>query len=627
MSWARRIFFYLVVFLLLGVFAVWMVLRSDFFWRWAGRHVVAYAQEQLQGDLRVGDIQGNPFKGLFFQDIVLTTPEEELFRARSLEIRLSFWSLVELRPVIGKLALLKPQLSLRQDDQGHWNVTRILPPPSSPPVPPEAPSQLPVPIRSVRFAQILIIDGEVEVTRPGQTQQYKNMDLELALKLKDPLTPEQTIQVRKLETAVSTPYGRVSLTGRLTYQQNFLDLPLLEIKSEDETLLFLAGKADLREGGQVQAKGELALPSPEIHNFWDQWPPDWEAGAQFTVQGEWSQIHLALTGKVQEAAFDVAGTVGQPAGAWEYDLQGKLKNLKPDLLALYDKSLAKKISQLSPLTVQFHLQGTDFSFPPAKLSWSLEGESFRYGSAKVERFKFSLTGDQQKQQFQGSVKSNIGQVALQATGSLFTGTEGQFNIKMEALNPAPLGLGVPEGTVIDAKLDGKFSAPGVEALERVKVTGQLEASGTVGSHPLKKLHARLAWEPTKLAIAQANVQVGNLVAELKGALEGDKLDFSHQGKSIPGGNWPVPAEVGGHFSWDGAVKGRLAEPQVTLKARGRNLTYENFGVQTVTVDADSTGAPPSQGRITVQATGVKTPAGVFLAGQSAECRARPLVGL
>lgn len=612
MSLVRRILFPLVIFLLVSVFAVWVLLHSDFFWRWAGNKIVAYVGEEvLAGDLRVGAIEGNPFQGLFFKDIVLSTPEGEVLRAPSLEIQLSFWSLLELRPVIGKLALVKPHLSLQQDQEGQWNVAQILPPSGEPPPSQEAPSGLPVSMSSVRFAKILIENGEVKVTRAGQTQEFKDLNLKMALNLEKPLTPEQNIQVSKLVTNVQAPYGHVSLTSRLSYTRNLLDVPLLEAKVGDQTVLSVTGKADLSEGGRVQMQGQLALPPKEIHQFWDRWPAGWDGGAKFTLQGRASRIEVLLEGNLQDTTFEVGGIVGRKAETWEYDLQGTLQNLTPGLLAVYDKSLAQKVSQLSPVTIQFHLQGTGLDFPPEKLSWNLEGKSVRHGAVKLDRFTFSLAGDQQQQQFQGSLNGNFGQVDLKAAGSLLAGKEGQFNLHVKGLKPAPLELGAPEGTILDAKLEGQFSAPGIEDLGQAKVSGQIEASGKVGSYPLNNLQARLVWDRNKLAIARARIQSGNLTAELRGSLVGDKLDFSHQGKSAPGGNWPIPAAVGGQLSWEGSVKGTLVAPHITLRARGRNLSYESLGVQAVTVDAEGSGAPPSQGRITVEATGVRTPAGFF----------------
>jgi uncharacterized protein involved in outer membrane biogenesis len=158
----------LVVLLLVGLFIVLGVLRSDFFWRWAGGKAVALVQEQLQGELQVGKISGNIFDGLFFKDISLVTPEQELFRARSLEIRLSLWSLLELKPVFGRIALNKPRLALRQDQEGRWNIADLLRP-AGPPAPgPEEPFRLPGFIRAVKFSEILIIDGELELILPGR---------------------------------------------------------------------------------------------------------------------------------------------------------------------------------------------------------------------------------------------------------------------------------------------------------------------------------------------------------------------------------------------------------------------------------------------------------------------------
>jgi translocation and assembly module TamB len=604
MSLVRRILFYLIIFLLVSFFAIWAVLHSDFFWRWAGGKIVSYAQSQVRGDLGVGKIEGNPFQGLFFKDIVLTTPEGKLLRARSLEIKLSFWSLLELRPVVGKLALVKPHFFLQQNKQGQWNFSQIL-------VPSEKPSQLSLPIRSLRFSQILIKNGEIEVTQAGKTEQFKNLNLEMAVNIDKPLTPEQSIQVGKLVTEVQSPYGQASLTSRFSYTRDSLDIPLFEVKVADQTVLSVSGKADLTKGGQVDLQGKLALPPQEIHEFWEKWPADWRGGAKFSLQGTASHMKLSLEGNLRDTTLDVAGTLGEKDDTWTYDLKGTLRDLKPGLLAIYDKSLAQKVSKLGPVTVKFHLQGTGLGFPPEKLSWHLEGKSIRYGSAELNRFQLSLTGNRKKQQVKGSIEGNIGQIELQAKGALLSGKEGQFTLQAKELKPGPLELGAPKGTVLTGKIQGKFTAPGLEALNQAKVTGEIEASGQVGSSSLNKLHGRLTMEKNELAIPEAKVQLGNLTAELHGSLVGNKLNFSTTGKTTPGGILPIPAALGGQLSWEGTVKGTLSKPQISLQARGRNLSYDNLRVQSLTAHIEGVGLPPAQGRIDVQATGVKTPAGNF----------------
>ncbi len=605
MSLVRRLLFYLLVFVLASIFAVWMVLHADFFWRWAGGKIVTYANEELLvGELKVGNIRGNPFHGLFFEDIVLASPEGRLLYACSLEIRLSFWSLLELKPVIGKLELLKPNFHLWQNEEGVWNYTRIL-------VPSEEPPEPTAPVEAIRFSQILITEGQVDITQAGRTQHFKDLNLELAVNIDKPMTPEQDIQVGKLVTRVHSPYGEVSLTSRLSYKENFLNIPLLKVEVGDETVLSVTGEADLREGGQVEMHGKLDLPPKKVHQFWERWPADWDGGAKFSVQGTASQMQLVLEARLRDTGLDMSGTLGQKGETWVYDLKGSLQNLKPQMAAVYDKSLAQEIKELGPVTLQFHLQGTGLDFPPDQLSWNIKGESLRYGKAKLDRFKVTLSGDREAQQFQVSAQGNVGRVDLKASGALLSGKGGEFTLQADDLTPGPLALGAPEGTVLDAKVQGKFSAPGLEALGQAQVSGRIDASGKVGEYPLNQLEARLSYDQKKLQVPRANLQLGNLAVELQGSLEGDRLNFSTTGKSAPGGNWPIPAAVGGQLSWEGTVTGTLSEPQISLEARGRNLSYENFGVQSVTADIEGVGAPPSQGRVNMQATGVRTPAGFF----------------
>ncbi|MGQ9688629.1 MAG: translocation/assembly module TamB domain-containing protein [Desulfobaccales bacterium] len=595
--------------LLMGIAASWALLSSDFFWRRAGAKAVALAQEHLKGQLQVGEIAGNLFDGLFFKDITLKTPEEEIFQAQSLEIRLSLWSLVELKPVIGRLALVKPRLSLRQAQEGGWNIAALLGPAASP-APEEAPLRLWVPIHSVKFQQILIIDGEVEIKRKVESLQIKNLDLDLALRVDDPLGPEQIIAADKVMAAALTPSGRVVFSGRFTFGNKAFDIPLLELKTGQQTLLSLRGKGDLKEGGEIQAAGKVTLAATDLQNLWSKWPAGADVAAAVTLKGTLAQIRLHLEGTFREGAFQLTGLVGQTGETWQYDLNGALKNLGPDLLALYDVALAKKVRDLSPFNLTLQVQGTGLAFPPAQLAWKVESGPWQYGAVKGEGLQVSLTGDRHRQSLQGSVKSNIGNLSLSAQGALLSGAQGKFTLKVDSLNPEFLGPEVPRGTKVTGKLDGTFTAPGWGALDRVKLSGTIEAGGQIGPHPLKT-QGRLAWQENKLEIPQADLRMGNLNLTLKGTLVGDSLNFTHQGKSGSGGSWPIPAHLGGQFVWEGTLRGTAANPDVALKAWGRGLSYDQFRVQTFSLNAQASGQPPSRGQVTIQASGLRTPAGLF----------------
>jgi hypothetical protein len=65
----------------------------------------------------------------------------------------------------------------------------------------------------------------------------------------------------------------------------------------------------------------------------------------------------------------------------------------------------------------------------------------------------------------------MGTLALNAQGSLLAGAQGKFALQVDSLDPGPLDLGAPAGTVVSGKLTGDFTSPGWQALDRIKLSG------------------------------------------------------------------------------------------------------------------------------------------------------------
>ena len=240
---------------------------------------------------------------------------------------------------------------------------------------------------------------------------------------------------------------------------------------------------------------------------------------------------------------------------------------------------------------------------------------FKYGSVQFDKVNVDMSGDNAKQHLKVQVDSSGGHIALDAAGPLFEGKGGKIAAQVTSLNPKALGLSsVPEGTALSATFNGDISAPGFHALSQVKVAGDLKASGTIGRQPLEDAHASLVWENNRLEVsragfqvgslkgtiqgsyagntldlARADLQLGNLTAQIHGTLAGENLNFALQARSAGGGNWPIPAQVGGQLSAEGAVTGSLTNPQVTLKARGQSLAYDKYRVQTLAVNVQYRG--------------------------------------
>jgi autotransporter translocation and assembly factor TamB len=604
----RSVLIALLVFLLVGSFTVWRLVQSDFFWRWAGGMMVSEVQKQINGTLTVNEIQGNPITGLLFQGVTVTSPEGEIFRLKSLEVRLSLWSVVKLKPVIGKLALVEPRLNLTQDASGQWNISRLVLPREKP-----AEGGVALPLRSLSFRQILMVDGEVNLSQAGKETRYHNLDLNLSVTLDHPFTAEQTVKLSQAEAAVTTPQGRFALHTRLTYGKNRLDLRALTLEGEQERYLTLAGKADLAaKTGAIQFLGELGpVKGQTISSLWSKWPGVWDVSGNLKIKGTLARVHLDLEGKIHQAPYTIKGSLEEKAGKWLYEAALDLVGLKPELLAAFDKAWAEKGKEVSPLSLRVRAQGVGLAWPPEHFTYSLEGEPFTYAAARVEKLKVKAEGTAQKQQVEATLQGNFGSASLTGQGSFFTAPGGEVKLQAKSFRPDLLGLGAPEGTTLDAKLAASFSLPDFRNIDRLKVTGEVEASGKVGEHPLREFKGRLTWQKPNLTIPQLRIHLGNMVAELKGGLAGEGLDFTFTGRSTAQGDWPIPAGVKGQLTWEGGLKRKLSDPDLSLKAQGRALAYEQYSIQNFSLTAKGTGWLPSSGYFDFQGKKLKTPAGTF----------------
>ncbi|MDI6853211.1 MAG: translocation/assembly module TamB domain-containing protein [Deltaproteobacteria bacterium] len=607
MGRSRPVFFSLAVILLVGSFAQWRLLQTEFIWRWAAEKLLSMAQSQINGTITVEKIEGGPLSGLIFHGVSIASPEEEVLRLKRLEISLSPWSLLKLQLTIGKLVMVEPNLYLAQDKAGHWNASRLIPEREEPP------SKTFMPFRAIIFQEIVLLDGEVLVTQEGQKRRYHNLDLDMGLRLDHPTDPEQTLTISDADGAVTTPQGRFAVETDLTYKSTLLDLKTFTLKGEQDRYLYLTGKAESAEKlGDINFRGELGpLRGGFINQFWSKWPASGDVSGTFEVTGTSAQVHLSARGKIHEAPFTLTGLLAQKAGKWHYDASLDLKDLPPEILGLVEPSLAEKKEAISPVSVHIKAQGIGFGWPPEQFAYTVETEPLTYGNAQVERLRVVAAGDGQKQDVQATLQGNFGEISLAGKGSFFTAPSGDIILQTKAFRPDILELGAPEETRLDFHFAGSFQMPDYGSVDRLKVTGEVEASGQVGGQPLRELKGRLAWDRPDLSIPFMRVHLGNLQAELKGALEGERLNFTFTGGSTPRGSWPIPAAVEGQLNWQGTLTGTVGTPVFSLNASGRRLVYETYGVQSFRLTARGTGLPPRPGFLDFQATRVRTPAGVF----------------
>lgn len=584
----------LVLLVSVGVVSIWQLARTDFFWRWGGQRLVGLAQERLQGELKVNNITGNPLTGLSLEGISLKEPQGEVLRADKLELRFSLWSFVKLQPAIAYVALHRPHLSLSRDQQGRWNVGRLLKP---------GPAAAP-PFTSLDFSRIVVKQGEIALTLPGTTRTFTGVDFQGALRVRQPGRPQQTLEAPHADLAFNLPQGRYRLHARLTLNRERLDLPSLTVYSQVRPLGHLSGHIKLSEAEPVINLSLDLQPGAggELHRFWPKWPEAWNLAGKFQATGPLSKFQVAGDGSLQEAGYHLQGILGRVNGMWQYDLALQLQGVRGQLLAPLKPDWVEKAKGLPPLTAKAQLKGAGFAWPPPRLEGTLECGPFDYKDARVEQFRITMYGDPRLQRLSGFTKGNFGQLEAEASGPLFTTASGDLKLQADNLQPHLLGL----TPLAQSTLTGKFG--GVFSLPPFRVAGDLEARGQLARQPLKELKGRINWDGARLNFPQARVQLGTLAADFKGFVESKGLEAQYRGQVTADGTWPwLPPDWRGRLEGEGTVKGPWAAPQLTFQGKGQGLSGEGFAAESVGIRAEGAGWLPQAGRLELQGSGLKTP--------------------
>ncbi len=601
MRWLRYLLVALGIFLLLVGMALWRLPESNLFWRWGGWRLVEWAQDRVNGEVKVQQVRGNPLTGITFEKVLIEGPRGEVLRADKVELRFSFWSLVKLQPVIAQLAVYGPHFTLSQDAQGQWNVADLLrtrPPP---------------PFSKIDFSQILIQDGALDLSRAGVSQRFQDLNLQLALTVLHPKRPQQAIMVHRAELSAATPQGRLRVTTHLTYSHQRLDLKLLTVAVQDHPLLTLRGEVRIDEAlPALNLTADLgSVPGGELRRFWPKWPGAWDLGGKFKLTGSPAQLQVTGEGHLQKAPYTLQGKLFQSGDPWNYDLTLNLSDLQPELLAALNNTWEEKLKGLEPLGVRLHLTGEGLLWPPRKLELTLECNPFRYRAAQVEYLKLTLAGNDREQRLEGDTRGNYGQLKVNAVGPLLTAPAGDLKIQATGLRPDLWGLPL-SGTNLDGKFAGKFSLTEAPSFWPLRVSGEVEARGQVAQQPLKELKGRLSWDGAKLEIPQVQCQLGTLTAELKGVVEGKGLDFQYRGSLAADGSWPLlPPGLRGRLEGEGTLHGPWNSPQHTFQGQGRDLAAEGLAVASLALKASLAGWWPQSGELSLQGAGFKTPLGTL----------------
>jgi translocation and assembly module TamB len=590
----RFILLGLLAFILVILSAGWLLLHTKVLWTWSGHQLVAFAQDRLYPELTVKEVRGHPFTGITFEGITLTSPQGEVITAKRLDFRFSLWSFVKLEPVIGRLAIYEPKINLWRHPDGSLNLSHILrkrPPP---------------PFRSLDFPEILVEGGEVTFREGGQISRYPRFDFRCTLLVLHPKRPEQAVFVRRAMLSADTAHGRFSIRTRLAYHRQELNLLTLEVYEEFQPIALLGGKAQFSEEPSVLLSGEFkSFSGGTIRGFLPWWPTPWNIAGKFSLEASRADVKVSTAGQLNGTPFLFKGRLEKEAD-WRYELDLGMAGLNPELVAPLSAPLAEKLKGITPFSTRLQATGSGLSWPPASCEWRLTASPFKYHQADVQHLEITLSGGGGEQTLKSLIIGNFGRLAVDAQGPLLSHTQGRVKATAVNLQPRLLGLEVPSETLLNGTFAGSVALPDSLALDRVKAAGELKASGRLGSFSPLEWQSSIAWEQPNLQISQASLRVGDLTAELKGALKGESLDFQGQGKLPPEGALPWPAPLSGQLSVAFTARGSWRAPDLTLEAQGQNLSWRGYRVRSARLKAAAQGWFPSAGHLDLQAAGIRT---------------------
>jgi translocation and assembly module TamB len=590
----------LAAFLFVGGIMVYEALKADAFWRWGGRRLVQMVQDRVQGEVQVREIKGTPLSGLVFKDLAITGPEGPVLKAGELKLRFSLWSFIKLHPVVSELTLARPRATVRQDGQGRWQWLGLKPT--------WGPGEAPLPFRSLAFSRVAIKEGEVEFLGREGRRDLRDLDLDLALKVSQPLGPAPALEVSRGRLTATTAWGRLGFETCLGYREKKLDLRYLTVTAADRTLLSLTGEVDLAAAPVgLNLSLELGpLPGAQVRDLLPRWPEAWEPEGRVSLAGSLARLEVKGEGALKGALVRVQGGLKPGLPPVDYDLNLDLERVSPALLADLNQDWESRLKPLGELSARLQLKGAG-----DRLDWSLESGPFSYQGARCQELKASLTGAARDQSLKARLAGNFGEVDLSAGGNLLASRGGELQVKARGLKPAHLGWPELSGSEFSGSFSGRFRLPGA-APAGPWLTGEVEARGQVGQQPLRELKGSFAWDGVRLAVPRARVSLGALAAEVKGSLDRRGLDVSGRGSLTLDGSTPwLPGGWRGRLEGEGGLKGPWAAPQLNLQAKARGLAGEGFKLETLNLKVAAAGWPPQAGTLEAQGTNFTTLGGTL----------------
>jgi hypothetical protein len=262
--------------------------------------------------------------------------------------------------VIRTLAFRQPEIFLRQDLNGSWNIAGLLkktPPP---------------PFSQIQLRSIRIQNGFIEVNRPEQQQIFKDIEARTNLTIQAPGRPQLSVNIHQgFIGFTSPPYPRLQTDFALTISKQEIEFYKTALSLADIPVLNLQGKiSDLAAAPDLKRRTFLRTHTSQM-------TPDYGQAIK-TRPGK-----LRLSSIPQDRQGAVTSWERSAAVPSGFSLVLDFRNLNGNILSacLLRPDVA---DALSPLNGTLTVTGVGQPWPIDNLQTRLELEPFSYRQAKIE---------------------------------------------------------------------------------------------------------------------------------------------------------------------------------------------------------------------------------------------------
>lgn len=236
------------------------------------------ANEQLNGSLEIGSLEGNFFTTLRLNDVLIKQDGDTLAYLEALDLTYTLPPLLKGQMVVKQITLIHPYLNLQQAADSSWNVARLIKPQAAPEA--SAPKDTGKTALTIQIDRLLVGNGQLDLQtlNPTLPKRVDSLQLDASVLVAG---DKQSLQLHAFSFQTIQPYLRLDRFHLILDKQGDL------VRLSDVTLatasntLSLSGVIDL----STQTPSNLTLTTSPLHL---------EEVAAFLPEGVALKAHPAL---------------------------------------------------------------------------------------------------------------------------------------------------------------------------------------------------------------------------------------------------------------------------------------------------------------------------------------------